>query len=363
MLSNSWRHALHVETSVPFKRFASRGRAAQGHWSVPGNRRAFLEEFAATNGIQTLADWSRASQRDIIAAGGAGLLHRFGNSLSALLQDVYPSPSIAMGRRRPRGYWAAPDNRRAFLEQVAHTCQLSSPDDWRALTQCKVREAGGHGLLSFFKGSMTNMIVDSFPEMEEALAARRHRHPRGHWLARATRRQFLLQVAEGMGLDTSSAQGWHGLTSTAVRDAGGGGLLAAYRGSLHAALADTFPGMGMDDPASCRQVMPRGHWDDTEATLNRAAAFVCLAAERLSLKSPDDWYRASTAQMREVPGCAVLRKVSLIDALTHAFPEVRWEADRLGSRTKRSAQRGLRSCLQLLLVASQPPIGPQQPGM
>lgn len=343
---------------LPLPRFISTERVEKGHWSVAENRRAFLDAYAATNGIQTVADWSQVGQRDIIAAGGGGLLHRFGNSLAALLKDAYPDAAIAprtLGSRRPRGHWAVPSNRRAFLEDIARQLQLSSPQDWRTLRQSTVRAAGGHGLLSYFHGSMTEMIVDSFPHMKDALAPRQRRQSRGHWLAVGARRQFLLQLAKEKNIESSSPQGWHALTSTMVRSAGGGGLLAAYGGSLHAALADSFPELAMEDPMSCRQRVPRGHWGEGDDALDRAAAFVRLAAKQLGLDGPEDWYRASYAQIREVPGCGVLRKVRLIDALAHAFPDLCWEEAKLASRTKRSAQRGLRSCLRLIMAGSQRP--------
>ena len=241
------------------------------------------------------------------------------------------------------------------MKRMASSLQLRSPEDWSKLSQSDVRAAGGHGLLSHFNGSLNRTILDSFPELEESLAPRQPRRTRGHWRAVGARREFLLQLAAERGIDTSSPQGWYSLTSTAVRRAGGGGLLAAYGGSLHGALADTFPGLKTKEPAACRQVMPRGYWGRGDATLERAAEFVHSAAQQLGVQHPEDWYRVSAAQIRQVPGCGVLRRVRLGDALARAYPGVDWNSEKLGSRTKRSAQRGLRSCLNLLLPGTQQP--------
>lgn len=54
----------------------SRSRRRKGHWDDEENVRAWVRDTAASNGIASVAEWSRLSLRQVSAMGGAGLLKR-----------------------------------------------------------------------------------------------------------------------------------------------------------------------------------------------------------------------------------------------------------------------------------------------
>jgi len=65
-------------------------------WKALERQRNFLDEFARANYFDPLdADqWKLISTKDIVAAGGSGMLYYYNRSLPAALNNLYPNLTL-----------------------------------------------------------------------------------------------------------------------------------------------------------------------------------------------------------------------------------------------------------------------------
>lgn len=286
-------------------------------WTCVEQRRRFLEELAHRQDVREPEDWRRVTFRQAQAAGGGGLLARYGGSLEALLLDSLPAEhrarlEAAPRRRAPRGHWGDARNQQEFLAALArrHGLELApfmgegpaaGAEEsravfaaWARVPATALREAGGTGLLARLGDSMAGALAAAFPRLRQPTAARRRRQV---WSSRQRRRAFLEEVAATHGLDPRLAESWRRVQYAHVAQAGGKGLLNRYHGSVFRMLQDTFPELHLSE-AECRERVSRGHWEERENRL----AFLRLLQRAHGVASSEDWRDVTTMQVRELPG-------------------------------------------------------------
>jgi hypothetical protein len=66
-------------------------RVPVGFWDHEPNRLKFLSHFASSNNIASFEDWYNVTAEQLSLGGGAGLLSRYRNSMSAMLSNLFPA--------------------------------------------------------------------------------------------------------------------------------------------------------------------------------------------------------------------------------------------------------------------------------
>eukprot|EP00026_Physarum_polycephalum_P003695 Phypoly_transcript_03709.p1 GENE.Phypoly_transcript_03709~~Phypoly_transcript_03709.p1 ORF type:complete len:736 (+),score=66.77 Phypoly_transcript_03709:154-2361(+) len=99
---------------------------------------------------------------------------------------------------------------------------------------------------------------------------------RGHWLHDDGKRikDFMENFAKRRGFDPLVANNWYKVTTTHIREAGGGGILHHFKGSIISTLIHVFPSIGL--VKSKFTMHPKFHWKSYE---NRKQFFEELAKD------------------------------------------------------------------------------------
>eukprot|EP01114_Cavostelium_apophysatum_P004593 TRINITY_DN14919_c0_g1_i1.p1 TRINITY_DN14919_c0_g1~~TRINITY_DN14919_c0_g1_i1.p1 ORF type:complete len:186 (+),score=13.10 TRINITY_DN14919_c0_g1_i1:102-659(+) len=106
----------------------------RNHWLSPANRRRFMNHVARRLKIQDMNDWNHVKLKDIVRLGGSGLLNHFGNSLSSLLNTVFPEYEWKEKKERhPVGYWQDPAHQRKFLDNFATSHNITDMEGRTAI--------------------------------------------------------------------------------------------------------------------------------------------------------------------------------------------------------------------------------------
>ena len=104
-----------------------------GRWRLLQNQRAFVDWLGSKLGLNKMEDWYSVTREMIAKAGGGGILAKYNNSPSALLQAVYKEHNWIVWKFEtvPKGYWASADfDVPKFVNWVAFLLKINSLDDW-----------------------------------------------------------------------------------------------------------------------------------------------------------------------------------------------------------------------------------------
>jgi len=319
-------------------------------WDSADARREFVAELARRHGVEKSGDWKRVTRTDVAAAGGAGLLKRYGNSMFLMLKDCSSdSEQLTAAAVRPRarkGHWSSWQNRRDFMEEVAAKLRVQSPADWARVRVSDVVALGGGGLLKRYGDSVMSTVRDLFPEQwqaeegSEGTALSRKGLPKGHWDSAERRREFVEELRRKFAVET--AADWKRVRASDVAESGGAGLLARYGFSLHALLLDTAAEEEREALAvfRCRFQTPRKYFADDA----HVATYLRQLRHALGIERDEDWFRLSAEQLRIMNGRELVRSRGLVSALSIAFPDTNWDLVRQNAPPhflKKSSQRNL----------------------
>jgi hypothetical protein len=137
----------------------------------------------------------------------------------------------------------------------------------------------------------------------------------------------------GKQLNILKMEDWYPVKATQIRDFGGAGLLASVFGdSVAPAVMSVFPEHSWQFWRF--QKVPKGMWEDPK----RQREFLEFAATELGIKTMEDWYNVTSAQLQHLGGAALILhiyKVSVVDLVTSVYPEhrwMRWKFVRMGQR-------------------------------
>ena len=114
--------------------------------------------------------WYKIRNRTLLDNGGAGILQTYNNSLLSLLEKVYPEEKWdpLQFNQAPRNYWYSLDNQRSFLIELSAKFGFKENDmeAWYGVTNRKVMDHGGGGLLDMYRGSLPDLLVKVFPSFQ-----------------------------------------------------------------------------------------------------------------------------------------------------------------------------------------------------
>lgn len=244
-----WRHAqgMVVNTCVHYmwraRRmgdgvvFSSSAEAKQPRnapkWVTKERRREFMEAVAAAKGFQVseVHRWREVAVKDLEALGGGPMLRRrYNGSIYAALIDLFPEIEFNIRetrRKLPNRFWASPENRRHFMDDLARRHGVARMGDWKKVSTTDVAAMGGAGLLNRHK-SFFALLQETYPEGYkgeewEVFACRDH-VPHGHWRSLPSVVEFVERASRELGLAT--AEDWYRVSVVQLSSVpGGAGLL------------------------------------------------------------------------------------------------------------------------------------------
>eukprot|EP01114_Cavostelium_apophysatum_P021760 TRINITY_DN7678_c1_g1_i3.p1 TRINITY_DN7678_c1_g1~~TRINITY_DN7678_c1_g1_i3.p1 ORF type:complete len:362 (-),score=85.74 TRINITY_DN7678_c1_g1_i3:265-1350(-) len=213
-----------------------------------------------------------------------------------------------------------PSNQRSFLDLLAKKLNIRDLDDWYKVKKKDFVENGGQALLNnYYGGSVSKAITTLYPDHVWKL----HRFenvPRNYWADPKNRRSFFEDIAKGCNVKERSD--WYRVSKNEIKRQGGSRLLQLYSDSPSKALIASFP--EYDWKIHEFNSAPLNHWSSLQ---NRRKFFDDLA-HRLNIKSFEDWYNVSEADVSQNGGAGLLRSHyngSHVKALVAIYPEHDWQ--------------------------------------
>eukprot|EP01114_Cavostelium_apophysatum_P008802 TRINITY_DN2161_c0_g2_i1.p1 TRINITY_DN2161_c0_g2~~TRINITY_DN2161_c0_g2_i1.p1 ORF type:complete len:525 (-),score=71.58 TRINITY_DN2161_c0_g2_i1:75-1649(-) len=258
-----------------------------GYWADKKNQFQFLEDLAKQVGIKHWEDWYNVKQRDFVENGGGSLLNHFQNQhLKAITSILNQFPWHRWKTEQVSvKFWDAPENQRAFFEQLFRQLSLKDWKDWYEVKSYVVSENGGKDLLLHYHGnSLARALLAVFPE--HSWKIQRLDVPNGFWDESANLQALMEWLSTKLNIETLSD--WNGITGSQLESYGCQSLLRKY-GSI---------------PGLLRAAYPQHDWDESGFTYN--------------------WYRGSKSKTQ----------VLLFKTLSALFPkldvQINWIVEKQG---------------------------------
>jgi len=139
-------------------------------WKSPAKRRNFFDGFARSKHFNPLdADkWYSVTKKEILRAGGNGLLAYYNGSHIKALVKLYPEVIWKKGNfLKSKKGWKSLTNQRSFFEGFARSQNFNPLDAerWYSVSRSDITRAGGSGLLmNYYNGSHVRALMKLYPE-------------------------------------------------------------------------------------------------------------------------------------------------------------------------------------------------------
>jgi len=182
--------------------------------------------------------WYSITQKEILSAGGFGILYHFQGSYTAALMEVYPE---LMLKKENFFRFQAPEQRRKFLDEFAKSKHFDPLDaeKWYSITKEDIIRAGGRGILNYYNELHMEALAKLYPEL--GLKLENFLHYQG-WKLAEQRRKFFDELAKSKLFDPLDATKWYSVTRKDVTTTkGGNSILHYYKGSFITALIKLYP--------------------------------------------------------------------------------------------------------------------------
>jgi len=174
------------------------------------------------------------------------------------------------------------------------TSSSSSSDDrfdgFYHLSNRKVQELGGAGLLAKFGGSLVEALKSAYPERTFHVW-RFDKVPVGFWSDESHVQEYLKWLMSELNL--FHMEDWYNVTPKQLEDNYGRTLLNLNSSSLSRLLRKHFPSYEWKEEMFKR--MPMGHWEKEE---NKVMKIHFLEKE-MGLKEPSEWYRVGAKDLKD----------------------------------------------------------------
>lgn len=313
----------------------------RGYWNDAGNHREGLEWLGARLGVREVTDWDGVTVVDVVKEGGAGLLKRYGGSLSSALAAVYPERDWKAGRSgHRRGHWESVVNRREWFERFGVEMRVERMEDWYGVKYRDVLDRGGAGILAIYKGSLAAALQSLFPE-HEWQPWRFSKVPNNFWKDSQNVRRWFEWLAPQVKV--AKMEDWYSVTTELVVERGGGGMLKCFGFSLSAALECAYPEHKWELWRFSNP--PRRLQNQNEDV----KGMVLWLAKQFHVDKLEEWYRIPLQQIkRQIPLTVQDRYGGLFELFSGVYPEHEWDQEKLseGRAPPKSSQRILKLRVQ-----------------
>jgi hypothetical protein len=169
-----------------------------------------------------------------------------------------------------------------------------------------------------FRNQMASMSLANEPvPLQSYFNWNGERAPAGFWGVIANQRKCLLWIAPQLGIKTMDD--WYKVKNADIRALGVGRILDFFGDSLAALLFSAYPEYEWK-PWKFLHVS-RSYWEDMD---NQRVCFDTLARD-LKLNDLSDWYKVSSADLKDASILLNRHNNSLVQALQNIYPEYPWQ--------------------------------------
>ena len=219
---------------------------------------------------------------------------------------------------------------RNYLNWLGNQLHVKRWEDWYGITRKEIYRVGGRPLLVRYGESTMRALKSLCPEHEWCIW-KFVSLPRGIWRDVQLQKEFFDSLAKEMKFEKLSD--WYTITVDDVRRYGGGSII-----HLHFNLSNTLSFLYPQHhwiPWKFHQVS-KGFWDSTQ----NQAQLIKWLEHQLDLKNPEDWYRISRLQIKNLVPNTPLRKFRMERLLSLSYPLHRWDLNKI-KHPWRASQRVL----------------------
>ena len=257
----------------------------QNNWKNKQNVVQFLKTLQTKYNLNST---DSITVKQIRSNGGGALLNQY--SLYDLKYIGNPSGKFKKRiQYKPAGHWEDKKNVKEFLEEIKIKYNLKSIDDWKSITSKQIQSYGGGTILHQY--SIYDLKYMAFPNEESNFD--KPIQCKGYWNDYQNIIQFLDGIQVKYNLKTP--QDWNSITTKHIISNGGSSLLKIY--SLYDLKCLGFPSGKLFYTKPIRQKSAE-FWNEEE---NRNQ-FIQKIQEKFNLKTPQDWERLSTRQIKAQGG-------------------------------------------------------------
>eukprot|EP01114_Cavostelium_apophysatum_P020502 TRINITY_DN6892_c0_g1_i1.p1 TRINITY_DN6892_c0_g1~~TRINITY_DN6892_c0_g1_i1.p1 ORF type:complete len:515 (+),score=94.07 TRINITY_DN6892_c0_g1_i1:59-1603(+) len=200
--------------------------------------RSIMDEVKRRLHISSQSEWYRASYQDIMSNGGSRVLSMFEDSHTDAIIQLYPEYYWRRWNFSfvPQDFWDDFTHQLQFLNDLYTRLNLQHFEDWYQLSEERISNLGGSGLLKCYNGSLFDMFSAVFPEHD--FKEFRFRVKAGYWDDLKNQLKFLEYAAKKLGIERD--EDWAVVSKQQLASLGGGGLIK--KGGLADILSRHFPG-------------------------------------------------------------------------------------------------------------------------
>ena len=141
------------------------GHASTDFWQQTTNLRQYFEWLGEQIEIQYWEDWYNITSEVLIDHNGGSLLNLKQNgSYYSLIIDSFPEYDWKRWRFKtiPQKYWEDIENCREYLTWLGNQLGIQRIEDWYNVTQKDFNQNNGGGIMDFYKGSPSAIIITCF---------------------------------------------------------------------------------------------------------------------------------------------------------------------------------------------------------
>ena len=211
----------------------------------------------------------------------------------------FAEPAPWLHGRVPNGFWDESENRRRFMDWLAHRLGFRQPSDWYQVSRKDFCRNRGASLLVLFYGDSPLAALQEYLPDYPWKPWLFKRVPQHFWRTAENRRAYLDWLGETLGFETDTD--WYRITKSEFQQHNGAGLLANYyQDSPYHAMLEYRPEFPWK-PWLFKSV-PQHFWQDAA---NRRAYMKWLG-KSLGFRKTTDWYRITKSDFQEHGGAGLL---------------------------------------------------------
>eukprot|EP00026_Physarum_polycephalum_P002957 Phypoly_transcript_02966.p1 GENE.Phypoly_transcript_02966~~Phypoly_transcript_02966.p1 ORF type:complete len:695 (+),score=87.59 Phypoly_transcript_02966:171-2087(+) len=224
-----------------------------GYWSYMNNRKEFFDSYARENNFDPLipSNWYKLPSLNVFKARkGARFLQVYGGNIRKALEHVYPNIGLESSNYTvmPDGYWDHKTNLRNFFISYARDNNFDPlvAENWYSQSKTMILSRKGQSsVLNRYNGSMTDALLDLFPEIGLEKAKFR-RNNLNYWADVKRRRAFFDEFASENNFDPLIANNWYNVTLSQLSAKKFFGAVLHYYRGFRDAIKEIYPDVNIE---------------------------------------------------------------------------------------------------------------------
>jgi hypothetical protein len=286
----------------------------RGYWDQIENQRNFLDWFGKQFRFDSLNNWYGITAKQIIEKGGAGLLHKYNDSVSSMVMSIFEEYSwneenFVTKILDASNRWNSIQNQRTFLEALGKKLGYTHMNNWYDITWKHIVQNGGRELQQQYD-SVDKLIMSVFPDFSWKEWRFKNQHK---FLDDEENHRRCLDEL-GIELGIKHLEDWINVRWKDIAQKGGSALVNKYGGSLFKML---------------NSIYPAHTWNESSfnTVQSNEKKFLIWLSDQLGLKTLDDWYQVTVKKIRDRGGSKMLEKYgnSPYKFIMSVYPHHEWK--------------------------------------